>query len=53
MFDYFPRHMSHILKMVYNYSRTMGPWDESTAIRKLDNKSYGNNKMYRQAIGRA
>ena len=53
--SYFPRHMSHILRMIYNYSGTMdlGTTGELTATRKLDNKSHGNNKMYRQAIDRA
>ena len=48
-------HMSYILGMIYNYSRTMelGTTGESTAICKLHNKSHGNNKVYRQAIDRA
>ena len=31
----------------------LGATGELTAIRKLDYKSHGNNKMYRQAIDRA
>ena len=55
MFDHFLRHMSYILGMIYNYTRTMdlGTTCKLTTIRKLDNKSHGNNKMYRQAIDRA